>query len=95
MGVSRADGDPRVPVTDIPLCSHSRDVGKGKKPPTWIKRSGEQKVSQQVDHGKGTSKIKWTKCSKTQKINWDGKCLKLVKRGLSLNLNIPSDSSLK
>lgn len=66
MDISRSNGDPRARVTDLPPCSQSRGVGK-EKHPAWIKRSGGQKVSQQVDHGRGTSKTKGTKCSKITK----------------------------
>lgn len=96
MGVSRSDGNPRAHVADVPLCSHSRDVeAKGKTPnldkEVWgtegLIAGGSCKGHQQ--------KEKKDKMQQNQKVNRDGKCLKLVKKGLSLNLNIPLDSSLK
>lgn len=91
MGVSR------VCVADIPPCSHSRDVeAKGRTPDLDKEVWGTEGLIAGGSHkGHQQEGKKKTKCSKKQKINRDGKCLKLVKKGLSLNLNIPLDSSLK
>lgn len=74
-----SDGDPRAGVSDIPPCSHSRDVGKGKTPSLDKEVWGTEGLTA-GGSWKGHQQNKKDKMQQNQKINWDGKCLKLVKK---------------